>query len=56
MRVLGDWTLNTVTRPEVTSFGVISAETVPLEVGKTMSLTRQSMSSKEGPLWPSEPQ
>ena len=32
MRVLADWTLNTVTPPEATSFGVISAESVPLDV------------------------
>jgi NADH dehydrogenase len=31
MRVLADWTLNTVTPPEATSFGVISAESVPLD-------------------------
>ncbi len=34
MRVLGDWTLNTVTPAEATSFGVISAESVPLDVDK----------------------
>ena len=34
MRVLGDWALNTVTPPEATSFGVISAESVPLDVDK----------------------
>ena len=34
MRVLGDWTLNTVTPTEATSFGVISAESVPLDVDK----------------------
>jgi NADH dehydrogenase len=34
MRVLGDWTLNAVTPPEVTSFGVITAESVPLDVNK----------------------
>ena len=32
MRVLADWTLNTATPPEATSFGVISAESVPLDV------------------------
>ena len=32
MRVLADWTLNTVTPPEATSYGVISAESVPLDV------------------------
>ncbi len=32
MRVLADWTLNTVTPPEATSFGLISAESVPLDV------------------------
>ena len=32
MRVLADWTVNTVTPPEPTSFGVISAESVPLDV------------------------
>jgi NADH:ubiquinone reductase (H+-translocating) len=32
LRVLTDWTLNTVTPPEATSFGVISAESVPLDV------------------------
>ena len=31
MRVLADWTLNTVTPAEATSFGVISAESVPLD-------------------------
>ena len=31
MRVLADWTLNTITPPEATSFGVISAESVPLD-------------------------
>ena len=30
--VLADWTVNTVTPPEATSFGVISAESVPLDV------------------------
>jgi NADH:ubiquinone reductase (H+-translocating) len=34
IRVLGDWALNTVTPPEATSFGVISAESVPLDVDK----------------------
>jgi hypothetical protein len=34
MRVLGDRTLNTVTPPEATSFEVISAESVPLDVDK----------------------
>ncbi len=32
MRVLADWILNTATPPEATSFGVISAESVPLDV------------------------
>ena len=31
MRVLADWTLNAVTPPEATSFGVISAKSVPLD-------------------------
>ena len=31
MRVLTDWTLNAVTPAEVTSFGLISAESVPLD-------------------------
>ncbi len=31
MRVLADWTLNAITPPEATSFGVISAESVPLD-------------------------
>jgi NADH dehydrogenase len=31
-RVFTDWTLNAVTPPEATSFGVISAESVPLDV------------------------
>jgi hypothetical protein len=31
MRVLGDWTLNTVTRPEGISFEVVSAASVPLD-------------------------
>jgi NADH dehydrogenase len=34
MRVVGDWTLNAVTPPEETSFGVIAAESVPLDVNK----------------------
>jgi NADH dehydrogenase len=34
MRVLSDWMLNTVTPPEATSFGVISAESVPLDPDK----------------------
>jgi NADH dehydrogenase len=34
MRVLADWTLNAVTPPEATSFGLISAESVPLDVDK----------------------
>jgi NADH dehydrogenase len=32
MRVLTDWGLNVITPPEVTSLGVISAESVPLDV------------------------
>jgi NADH dehydrogenase len=34
MRVLADRALNAVTPPEVTSLGVISAESVPLDVEK----------------------
>ena len=34
MRVLADWALNATTPPEATSFGVISAESVPLDVDK----------------------
>jgi NADH:ubiquinone reductase (H+-translocating) len=34
MRVVGDWTLNAVTPPEETSFGVIAAESVPLDVNR----------------------
>jgi hypothetical protein len=34
MRVLADWTLNAVTPPEATSSGLISAESVPLDVDK----------------------
>jgi len=34
MRVLADWALNAATPPEVTSLGLISAESVPLDVGK----------------------
>jgi NADH:ubiquinone reductase (H+-translocating) len=34
LRVLGDWALNAVTPPEATSFGVISAESVPLDVDR----------------------
>jgi NADH:ubiquinone reductase (H+-translocating) len=34
MRVLADWGLNAVTPPEATSFGVISAGSVPLDVDK----------------------
>jgi NADH dehydrogenase len=34
LRVLTDWTLNLVTAPEPTSLGVISAQSVPLDVNK----------------------
>jgi NADH:ubiquinone reductase (H+-translocating) len=34
MRVLADWVLNGTTPPEATSFGVISASSVPLDVDK----------------------
>jgi NADH dehydrogenase len=34
MRVLADWALNGATPPEATSFGLISAESVPLDVDK----------------------
>jgi NADH dehydrogenase len=34
LRVMADWTLNATTRPEDTSLGVISAESVPLDVDK----------------------
>ena len=34
MRVLADWALNGATPPEVTSFGLVSAESVPLDVDK----------------------
>ena len=33
-RVPADWALNTLTAPEATSFGVISAESVPLDVNQ----------------------
>ena len=39
MRVLADWTLNTVTPPEATSFGVISAESVPLDADNPRAMT-----------------
>ncbi|HUK70079.1 MAG TPA: NAD(P)/FAD-dependent oxidoreductase [Streptosporangiaceae bacterium] len=34
MRVLADWALNVTTPPEATSFGVISSESVPLDVDR----------------------
>jgi NADH dehydrogenase len=34
MRVMADWVLNVITPPETTSFGLISAESVPLDVDK----------------------
>jgi NADH dehydrogenase len=34
LRVLADWTINALTPPEATSFGAISAESVPLDVNK----------------------
>ena len=34
MRVLTDWALNVVTPPEATSFGVVSAASVPLDTNK----------------------
>jgi NADH:ubiquinone reductase (H+-translocating) len=39
MRVLADWTLNAITPPEATSFGVISAESVPLDVDHPQALS-----------------
>jgi NADH dehydrogenase len=36
-RVLTDWALNAVTPPEATSFGVITAESVPLDVDEPRS-------------------
>ncbi len=36
-RVLADWTLNAITPPEATSFGVISAKSVPLDVDKPLA-------------------
>jgi len=34
LRILSDWALNVATPTELTSFGVISAESVPLDVDK----------------------
>jgi NADH dehydrogenase len=34
LRVLGDWTLNTVTKPEAISFDTITAASVPLDVNQ----------------------
>jgi hypothetical protein len=34
MRVLGDWALNAVTRPEGISFEVVTAASVPLDANK----------------------
>jgi NADH dehydrogenase len=34
LRVLGDWTLNGISPPEESSFGVITAESVPLDVNQ----------------------
>lgn len=34
IRVLADWALNAITPPEMTSFGLISSESVPLDVDK----------------------
>jgi NADH dehydrogenase len=34
MRVLADWALNATTPQEATSFGMVSAESVPLDVDK----------------------
>ncbi len=34
LRVLTDWSLNVATKPEPTSLGVISAESVPLDVNQ----------------------
>jgi hypothetical protein len=33
-RVVADWTLNAITSAEPTSFGLITAESVPLDVEK----------------------
>jgi NADH dehydrogenase len=38
IRVLADWALNVITPPEVTSFGLISSESVPLDVDKPPGL------------------
>lgn len=40
LRVLADWVLNAATPPEVTSFGVISSESVPLDPDKPRALTQ----------------
>ena len=41
-RVLADWVLNAFTPPETTSFGVISAESVPLDVDRPPALALES--------------
>ena len=41
-RVLTDWVLNAFTPPETTSFGVISAESVPLDVDRLPALALKS--------------
>jgi NADH:ubiquinone reductase (H+-translocating) len=41
-RVLADWVLNAATPPETTSFGVISAKSVPLDVDRPPALVLKS--------------
>ena len=41
-RVLADWVLNAATPPQTTSFGMISAESVPLDVDRPPALALES--------------
>jgi NADH:ubiquinone reductase (H+-translocating) len=50
-RVLADWLLNAATPPETTSFGVISAGSVPLDVDRppALALSSEPHQSSGGP-------
>jgi NADH:ubiquinone reductase (H+-translocating) len=52
MRVLADWVLNAVTPPEATSFGVISGESIPLDVDKPRGRPHGPLSGVCSPVSP----
>ena len=46
LRVLSDWTLNAITRPETISFEVVSAASVPLDANKPRALMQDRASHR----------